>query len=77
MSTANATTILRSRRMARYSRRTYREPLAERVYENMAGSFRRFHSIASQPISTGYMILGCLMVGTMLSALLISALLGA
>ncbi len=76
MSTVNATTMLRSRRMARYSRRTYREPVLERAFDYAAVSFRRMYTMASQPMTTGHMILGSLLVGSMLSALLIAALLG-
>ena len=76
MSTVNATTIPRGRRSARYSRRAYREPLAERAYECMAGPIRRMYTSASQPMTGMTMFLAGLLGGSMLASLLIAALLG-
>ena len=77
MSTANANLIPRGRRMARYSRRSYREPVTERVYDNLAGSFRRIAYRVDQPMTGTVMFLAGLFGGTMLAALTIAAMLGA
>lgn len=76
MSTVNAITIPRGRRTARYSRRSYREPIAERVYEQLAGSFRQAAYRAEQPMTGLAMFLAGMLGGSMLAALLIAALLG-